>query len=171
MPLELKQGEKLALESFPEAAQEFCRFVNQYSPDQSQAFIQELFARLARVCEVANRLPWVDPATHDVKINQDEIQSHVDECFKLSKRLRRAFGRFDSYWDVFDPTQKEQPVNGSLANDIAEIYLDLKEALSLLRNGSDLSDVHWQWRFDFHSHWGRHAGSALRALLRISDLT
>jgi len=42
----------------------------------------------------------------------------------------------DGYWEVFDPTEKEQPVFGSLAIDIAEIYLDLKDALRLLENGT-----------------------------------
>jgi len=169
MSHELAQEEKLALESFPLIAQEFCQLVERGSLSERKHFIQTLFTHLARLCEVANRLPWVDPITPDVEINQNEIKSHAEECVELSVRLRKTFGNLDGYWDVFDQTRKEDPINGSLANDIAEIYMDLKEALSLLGNGTNLNDVYWQWRFDFRSHWGRHAGSALRFLLCISD--
>ena len=169
MPRELEHEEKLTVESFPFIAQEFCQLVEQGSFTERKHFIQKLFTQLARLCEVANRLPWVDPTTADVDINQNDIESKSEECVKLSVKLRKVFGNLDRYWDVFDQTQKEGPVNGSLANDIAEIYMDLKEALSLLGNGTDLNDVYWQWRLDFRSHWGRHAGSALRFLLYISD--
>ena len=108
--------------------------------------------------------------TADVEIKQEEIQSRADESFKLSVRLRKVFGNFDSYWDVFHPTRKEEPLNGSMAQDVAEIYMDLREALDLLTSGADLPDIQWQWRFDFRSHWGRHAGSVLRLLLLPSDL-
>jgi hypothetical protein len=170
MPHELTQDEKLALESFPLVAREFCQFVEQTGPDQREPFIQQLFVQLTKVCEVANRLPWVDPTTADVEINQDDIQARADECFKLSEKLRKVFGSLDSYWDVFDPTQKEEPVNGSLARDIAEICMDLADSLDLLESGTDLNDVYWQWRFDFRSHWARHAGSALKVLLLNAEL-
>jgi hypothetical protein len=164
MPHELTHDEKLALESFPLAAREFCRFVGQSRMDQREPFIQQLFGHLARICEIAIRLPWVDPTTEDVEIDQDDIRSKTDECFKLADRLRTIFGKFDNYWEIFDSTQKEEAVNGSLANDVAEICMDLKDALSLVENGTDLNDAHWQWRFDFRNHWGRHAVSALKAM-------
>jgi hypothetical protein len=170
MPHELTQDEELALESFPQVAQEFCQFVEQAALDLREPFIQQLFVRLARLCEVANRLPSVDPGTADIEIDQKEIRAHADECFNLSEKLRKVFGNLDSYWDVFDPTRREEPVNGSLARDIAEICMDLKGALNLLGSGTDLNDVYWQWRFDFRSHWARHAGSSLKVLLLNSEL-
>lgn len=169
MPRQMTQEEKQALEGFPLAAREFCEFVEQSVPERRDTFARQLFTRLTRVCDVANHLPWVDPATADIEINQDEIRAGTDEYFNLSERLRRVFGNFDSYWDVFDPTAKREPLNGSLAQDVAEICRDLRGALALTSSGADLSDIHWQWRFDFRSHWGRHAGSALRMLLLLSD--
>jgi hypothetical protein len=167
---ELTQDEKLALERFPLVAQEFCQFVEQTDLDQREPFIRQLFVQLARVCEAANRLPWVGPTDRDIETDQDDIRAHTDQCFKLSEKLRKIFGSLDSYWDVFDPTQKEEPVNGSLARDIAEICMDLKDAQDLLGSGIDLNDVYWQWRLDFRSHWGRHAGSALKVLLLNAEL-
>jgi len=90
--------------------------------------------------------------------------AHTEEWTKLSDNLRQILGPLDGYWEVFDSTQKEEPIFCSLANDLAEIYLDLKDALKLLKSGVALNDIHWDWRFDFRSHWGKHAVSALTAI-------
>ena len=65
-------------------------------------------------------------------------------------------GTFDTYWTIFDFTEKQEPVQGSLAGDISEIYFDLKECLNLKENGVARSDVLFDWRLAFRSHWGRH---------------
>jgi Domain of unknown function (DUF5063) len=167
---ELAQNEKVAIENFPKIAQEFCLFIDQCETNERGALVQGLVVHLARLCEIAICLPSVSPVSSDIEFNQEDISSHSKEQWNLSERLRMAFGNLDGYWEVFDPTQKEEPVNGSLARDIAEIYLDLKDAIKLMGTGANLNDVHWQWRFDFRQHWGRHAVSALRVLLHISDL-
>jgi hypothetical protein len=76
--------------------------------------------------------------------------------------LKEKLGEWDQYNQVFDPTQDADAVHGSLADDLADIYRDLKEGLVLketkLRQPEDLI---WEWRFAFHSHWGKHAMDAL----------
>jgi hypothetical protein len=71
--------------------------------------------------------------------------------------------------NFFDPTQKEELLFGSLAIDIAEVYLDLKDALGLQKSGTALNDILWEWRFDFHLHWSKLAASVLRVMFHISD--
>ena len=70
---------------------------------------------------------------------------------------------------MFDPAEKEQPIQCSISADLADVYMDLKEALGLEASAADSEDVYWQWHFDFHSHWSRHAASALKALLVLSS--
>ena len=54
---------------------------------------------------------------------------------------------------------------GSLADDLADTYFDLKEGLALQEAGeTEPSRVIWEWRFSFDIHWGEHALSALRSL-------
>lgn len=126
--------------------------------------------QLARLLEVAARLPWVSPATEGVDHTQEAIDTHTEEWTRLSGELRKVFGNLDDYWETFDPTQKAESVSCSLAIDIAEIYLDLKDALKLLKSSAAREDIYWEWRFDFREHWSRHAASALKVLLHISDL-
>jgi len=41
------------------------------------------------------------------------------------------FGKYTQYWEVFDPYEqgKVEAINGCLADDIADIYCDVKEGL------------------------------------------
>jgi len=48
----------------------------------------------------------------------------------VSEALRKQFDELDVYWTFFDPLEREEPASRSLANDIAEIYSDLKDALN-----------------------------------------
>jgi len=162
--------ERDAIERFPIVAEEFCHLVDDCGKGNRKQLVQELAVHLARLCEVAVCLPNVEPATEGVDHTSEVVAAHAQECVKLSSNLRQTFGQLDGYWEVFDPTEKEEPVSCSLAIDIAEIYLDLKDALKLLRSGAAINDIHWEWRFDFSEHWSRHASSALKVMLHISDL-
>jgi hypothetical protein len=54
-------------------------------------------------------------------------------------------------------------VGGSLAADIASVYLDLKDCLAMSGSAKNPeSESVWEWRNGFYSHWGRHAIDALR---------
>lgn len=57
----------------------------------------------------------------------------------------------------------ETAVVADLADDVADIYRDLKEALLVLDGGAK-TEAQWNIRFSFLNHWGRHASSAISAL-------
>jgi hypothetical protein len=71
----------------------------------------------------------------------------------------------NSYWDVFDPVdvQNHEVVWSSLADDLADIWRDLREGLSLLEQGH-VAEAVWEWRNGFDTHWGHHLLSAQRAI-------
>ena len=68
-----------------------------------------------------------------------------------------------TYWDVFNPLTATEPVMNSLADDLADIYRDVKAALSLYE-ARHFTDAAWDWRFNFQIHWGQHLVGAQRAL-------
>jgi len=162
--------ERNAIERFPLVAEEYCRLIDDCGKYNRKQLVQELAVHLARLCEVAVRLPTVEPATVGIDHTAEAVAAHTEEWARLSGNLWQIFGKLDRHWEVFDPTENEEPVSCSLASDIAEIYLDLKDALKLPKSGAALNDIHWEWRFDFHEHWSRHASSALKVMLHISDL-
>lgn len=61
--------------------------------------------------------------------------------------------------DMADPS----PGTGDLADDLADIWRDLKGGLALYHKGNQAAAA-CEWRDAFHAHWGRHAASALYAL-------
>ena len=65
------------------------------------------------------------------------------------------------------PKQSEA-IHGSLADDIAGIYGDLRKGSALFddRNGTKAEAI-WMWRVMFLSHWGDHAMNALRTIHHV----
>ena len=72
---------------------------------------------------------------------------------------------FNYYSAFFSPAKvaEEESIIGNLADDLADIYRDLKEGLVLYEAGH-ITEALWEWSQSFNSHWGRHASSALHAL-------
>lgn len=76
------------------------------------------------------------------------------------------------YWVSLDPIIEEaKHYNGCemgialLADDLADVWRDLKEALTLYDCGAIDAAV-WDWRFQFLHHWGEHA---VRAMMIIHE--
>ena len=72
---------------------------------------------------------------------------------------------FNHYAEVFDPfiDPPEEPVTGSLADDIGDIFRDVVGGLREYRAGRRATAI-WEWGFLFRHHWGDHATGAIRAL-------
>jgi hypothetical protein len=70
------------------------------------------------------------------------------------------------YSEQFDPLPvppTEEPTIGDIADDIADIFHDVRNGLWHFDAGR-VADAVWEWAFGFQSHWGRHASSAIRTL-------
>jgi hypothetical protein len=87
-----------------------------------------------------------------------------DEEYKI---VYRRFGAlpFNYYSECFNPllVPPEEPGVADLADDLADIWRDVKPGLQLYDAGSPESAV-WQWCNSYSSHWGHHATAALYAL-------
>ena len=83
------------------------------------------------------------------------------------KVIYKRFGSlpFNYYSTFFSPTKinEEESVVGDLADDLADMYRDIKDGLGLYDHGHIVEAV-WSWRNSFQTHWGRHATNALYVL-------
>jgi hypothetical protein len=72
---------------------------------------------------------------------------------------------FTDYARVFDPfvLPPEEPVVGSIGDDVADIYDDVVSGLGEYDAGHTARAI-WQWAFGLRSHWGRHATDAIYVL-------
>lgn len=72
---------------------------------------------------------------------------------------------FQHYSTCADPHESAGACieTGDLADDLADVWRDLKSGLAQYLNGSPAAAA-WTWRSDYSAHWGRHATGALHAL-------
>lgn len=72
---------------------------------------------------------------------------------------------FNDYSECFNPlvVPPEEPVVSDLADDLADIWRDVKGGLLLYDSGSPESAA-WHWSNHYSFHWGHHATAALYAL-------
>jgi hypothetical protein len=153
---------------FCAVGQQFCSAVESASKLDRASLLTEVYRVLPRLINEAILLPIIESTDEDDATEEEQLAScarvrMTDEQWgQLYGLLKEKLGDWDLYWQVFDPTTDKEASCGSLADDIADIYRDLKEGLVLSeRNLVQPEDVIWNWRILYYSHWGKHAIDAL----------
>jgi Domain of unknown function (DUF5063) len=125
---------------------------------------EDLFAALVRVLlelyVAALELP--KPAGEPAGLPEERV-TH-EQWKEVFDRLQAALGASDVYWTVPCWDGEEDASLGTLADDLADIYRDVKEGLELAASGASEEVVLDQWRDSFWMHWGEHAVEALRVI-------
>jgi Domain of unknown function (DUF5063) len=148
------------MQRFRAAATKFIEAVDSAPHLETEVFLPNVSHSMAELYSIALSLPAVEPgATGTV-----EATFQTDKWDELRRSLREKIGPLDTYWTIFDSTEKQEPVQGSLSGDISEIYFDLKQSLHREEIDAPKSDVLFDWRLDFRSHWGKHLLGALTAI-------
>src|SRR5258708_16531058 len=148
------------LQRFRAAATNFIEVVDSSPNLERDEFIASLNRSLAEVYSSALYLSAVEPDT----AGADGTPFATEKWAGLRHSLKEKIGPLDTYWGIFDSTEKSEPTQGSLAGDISEIYYDLKENHQLEEKGITSGDLLWELRESFREHWGRHGTEALKAI-------
>lgn len=144
--------------NFARKARAYCALVDQPPALARDKALLRLSQALADLLPLALRLPDLsDETTPEVKANCEPATGVIQEWVSLL--------RVDHYWALFDPfTNPESSlVFNSLADDLSDIYSDLKRGLFLFETGL-VHGACWEWRSSFTSHWGESLLEAQRAL-------
>lgn len=172
-----------ALTAFAERAREFCAVVDCGLAEEDVRFASQLHRVLAQLYSAGLDLPstdmlWdldkeeigqVDDASadhpHVDDPGPDPDRLSTDGLRALCRSLAQRFGASNYYREVFDPYEapEEAEVTGSLTDDVADIYHDIRAGLMKWDRGES-GEALWEWRFHLEIHWGEHATGALRAL-------
>lgn len=99
--------------------------------------------------------PFEEPADFDVQ-----------PASQIRYTIHDRLGKVDSYRRVFDPfvqLDKSEPLEVSLSDDLADVYVQVKSAAEALATNSQRSAL-WNTRFAFDHHWGVHASAAIYVL-------
>lgn len=163
---------------FGEVAQRFCAIVDSAPGLDRTEFLLQIYRVLPELIGEAIRLPPLGPsddqnpvAGSSTAATAGNSRMGYQQWSALYDQLKEKLGDWDLYWEVFDPTKDNEAIHGTLADDIADIYRDLKEGLILNQDHQDTAEnIVWEWRFSFYCNWGKHAIDALRTIhFRIED--
>lgn len=140
-------------------AESYCQLIERTGWENGD-WLESLFKLMPRLHLAVTALTAYD--TDDTPLPD----VNLDERFELYSRLRKVLGERDSYWLEFDAAPEEIHMSGSLADDLTDIYFDLKHGLLLL-------DEAWPqraaqvWQSSYRRHWGQHLVDAERHLYAL----
>lgn len=167
-----------ALTPFAALAEQFCGVVEDHASYSAEHFLCAVHPLLAQLYAAGLGLPATDilfdeePEDSERDVEGPDLDRDPDpdrmaheEWRTLFDALTAKLGKPGYYREIHDPYDPpEQPeVMGSLADDLSDIYGDLRTGLRKWQRGESGGALR-AWRFDFESHWGQHAVDALRAI-------
>ena len=161
-----------AADRFSAVARRFCAVVDSASGFEKKELLSQFYRILPKLIDEAIHLPDVELSDNDEQIKKNtngasrrKARQGEQEWGQLYNLLKEKLGDWDSYWQVFDPTEDTEAIFGSLADDLADIYRDVKEGIVLRETGEvPVENIVWTWRLTFGYHWGNHAMDALRTI-------
>ena len=119
--------------------------------------------------DVASLLPKLHAAVDALELPESQDGHHLtadlDARFELYSQLRNMLGDRDSYWMEFDVADDEQSMSGSLADDLTDIYCELKNGLKVIDGEPERAAE--GWHKGYHLHWGQHLVDAERHLYEL----
>lgn len=152
---------------FTAAANEFCKYAERASEISGSELLKILQRLLPFLYIKASLLPSLEPFFEDsnAKVVRESDWAAVRDV------LKEKFGSADAYLEAYDAKMKEAegPVVGSIAEDMADIYQDLKNFLVNYRTGTNeiMNDAIWECRMNFENYWGQRLTDSLRAIHRF----
>jgi len=147
-----------------DVAGDFCRLID-HALARPGDWLESLFRLMPRLHAAVTALNAYDTGETPL------FDTDLDARFELYSHLRKVLGERDSYWLEFDAAPEEVHMSGSLADDLTDIYFDL-------RHGLDMLDEVWPqraaqvWQSSYRMHWGQHLVDAERHLyaLKVRNL-
>jgi hypothetical protein len=150
------------VDDFKRTAEQFCILVEALNHTDRNSFLFKVYLILPKLISGGASLPVVsyeeDP--EDDKISRPGTRLRDAEWRQLYESLKKKLKPNDIYWFVPECWKGIEALTNSLADDIADIYRDMKDGL----NERDTRDMNFEWRLGFYSHWGNHATGALKAI-------
>jgi hypothetical protein len=157
---------------FAQVAERYCAVVDASTSLDKNDFLLQIYRLLPELVFEATCLPDLELNEHtdqegevSLRRNRSNVEMTDEQWGKLYNSLKEKLGDLNLYWQVFDPMKDSEAIRGSLADDIADIYRDLKEGVVLSQSHeAPVEEIVIDWRYGFYSHWGKHAMGAMRTI-------
>jgi hypothetical protein len=149
---------------FVAVANEYCRYAEHASELKGEELLKILQRLLPLLYLKASFLPEMTPVFED---GNEKFVTEPD-WFRIHDAFKTKFGTANDYLEVFDERidESDQPGVSSLAENMADIYQDMKDFLLLYQTGTMevMNDALWECRMNFENYWGQKLVNALRAI-------
>jgi hypothetical protein len=164
MNSDLKQVYSNNVIEFVAVANEFCKYMDNADEISGDEMLRIMQRILPLLYLKASLLPSVEPYFDDG--NEKFVTEEM--WFGIHDTLEKNFGTANEYLEVFDEkiNETDRPVISSLAENMADIYQDLKDFLLLYQTGTQevMNDALWECRMNFENYWGQKLTNSLRAV-------
>lgn len=153
---------------FVTVAAEFCSYLERAGELDRKEFVDTMLKILPLLYLKAQMLP------EEERINEEDLEDFVSE--EGYEVLRITIGELladkDTYLDVFVEEMKysDTPVTKNISEDLADIYQDVKNFVSLFRIGINetMHDAIIECKENFRRYWGQRLVNTQRALHEIA---
>ncbi|HEY6339803.1 MAG TPA: DUF5063 domain-containing protein [Candidatus Sulfotelmatobacter sp.] len=150
-------------------AEQFCTVVESSSGIDRTELPVRIYRILPKLIGEAINLPEVRLSDDDdppERPNEHEPPANIrlndEQWGQLYSLLKEKLEDWDLHWQAFNPTTDKEAVCGTLADDFADIYRDLKGGLILNQTRqAPPEEIIWDWRLLYYAHWGKLAIDAL----------
>jgi len=149
---------------FVTVAAEFCNFMEQTEEMKRITFVDTSLKILPLLYLKASMLPECE--TIGDSMPENYVTEEVYEVMRLN--LSNLLADKDDYLDVFvqDMVYSDQPIKKSIAEDLADIYQDIKDFIFVFKLGLNetMNDSLAICQEHFKEYWGQTLVNTLRAL-------
>jgi hypothetical protein len=152
---------------FVAVANEYCKYAGHASEIKGDEMLRILQRLLPLLYLKASLLPSLEPYFED----GNEKFVNESDWFRVNDDFKEKLGTANDYPDISDDklNDTEGYIMSSLAENLADMYQDLKNFLLLYQTGTPevMNDAIWECRMNFESYWGQKLVNSLRAIHRF----
>lgn len=149
---------------FVTVAVQYCAFLENSDDIASK----ELTDKLTKILPLLYLKASLVPNTEMVNDEEQEIVVTEEIYNYRTSKLYNVFSKDDAYLEVFmqDMKYSETPISASISEDLADIYQDLKNFVSIYEYGitENMNDALHICMENFKTYWGQKLVNVLRAL-------
>jgi hypothetical protein len=150
---------------FVTVANEYCSFIESAEKFPRKDFLSRIQKIFPLLYLKASLLP--EP---NKEMSEEELEKFVTEedYNYIQDKLISKLGDVDAYQEIYDSSLQYSyiPVEGSISENITDIYQDLKDFILSYRIGTleVMNDAFIECRSNFEQYWGQKLVNALRAV-------
>ncbi|MFV0417861.1 MAG: DUF5063 domain-containing protein [Dysgonomonas sp.] len=149
---------------FVTVAVQYCAYLESFEETTES----ELTDKLTKILPLLYLKATLVPETDTINDEDPEISVTEDDYNYITSRLYNIFLNNDAYLEVFlqDMKYSETPIAASISEDLADIYQDLKNFITIFERGitENMNDALYVCTENFKAYWGQKLVNVLRAL-------